>query len=45
MLGVLSLLHSNIVTLSRVDNDSQNEDTAAIAEYWFYVETGINQDV
>ncbi len=43
MLGVPSLLHNNIVTLSCVDNDSQNEDTAAIAEYCFCVETGINK--
>ncbi len=32
MLGVPSLLYSNIVTLSCVDIDSQNEDTAAIAD-------------
>ena len=43
MLGVPSLLQSNIVTLSCVDNDSQNEDTAAVAEYCFCVETGINK--
>ncbi len=38
MLGVPSLLHSNT---SCVDNDSQNEDTAAIC--CFCVETGINK--
>ncbi len=43
MLGVPSLLHSKIVTLSCVDNYSQNEDTAVIAEYFFFVETGINK--
>ncbi len=42
MLGVPSLLHSNIITLSCVDNDSQNEDTTTIVEYCFCVETEIN---
>ncbi len=34
------MLHSKIVTLSCVDNDSQNEYTAV--EYCFWCETGIN---